>query len=54
MLQGRQDAAKKDFDRSQQLTSGKQIEPRLYLFSIEAQIKERRKRRENSLKGITE
>jgi tetratricopeptide (TPR) repeat protein len=54
LLQGRQDEAKKDFDKSRQLTSGKQVELRLYLLGIEAQIKERRRRRENSMKGITE
>ena len=54
MLQGKQDEAKKDFDKSRQLPSGKQIELRLYLLGIEAQIKVRRRQRENSLKGITD
>ena len=53
LLQGKQDAAKQDFDKCQQLTSGKKIELRLYLLSIEAQIKERRRRRADSLKGMT-
>jgi len=53
LLQGKQDEAKRDFDKSQQLKSGKQIELRLLLLSIEAQIKERRRRRADSLKGIT-
>jgi tetratricopeptide (TPR) repeat protein len=53
LLQGKRDEAKRDFDKSQQLTSGKQIELRLYLLGIEAQIKERRRRRADSLKGIT-
>lgn len=54
LLQGKQDEARKDFDKSRQLPSGRQIELRLYLLGIETQIKERRRRRENALKGITE
>jgi tetratricopeptide (TPR) repeat protein len=53
LLQGKQDEAKRDFDKSQQLTGGKQIQLQLHLMGIEAQIKERRRRRADSMKGIT-
>ena len=54
LLQGKKDEAERDFDKCRQLTSGKQIDLRVIMSGIEAQIKERRRRRDESLKGITE
>lgn len=54
LLQGKKDEAERDFDKCRQLTSGKQVDLRVIMSGIEAQIKERRRRRDESLKGITE
>lgn len=52
MLLGRQDEAKREFEKCRQLQSGKRIQLQLDLMGIEQQIKERRRRRADSLKGV--
>ena len=53
LLQGKRDEAKTEFDKCDRLASGQQFQLRLHLIGIEAQIRERRRRRANSLKGVT-
>ncbi len=53
LLQGREGEAKKEFEKCKGLKSGTQVQLQLYLLGIEAQIKERRRRRGDSLRGIT-
>jgi tetratricopeptide (TPR) repeat protein len=53
LLQGKESEAKREFDKCKQLHSGEQVQLQLYLIGIEAQIRERRWRRMDSLKGIT-
>ncbi len=53
LLQGKREEAEAEFDKCRRLTSGKQFQLGLHLMSIEAQIKERRRRRADALKGIT-
>ena len=53
LLQGKGDEAKKEFEKCRRLASGTQVQLQLYLLGIDAQIKERRRRRADSLKGVT-
>lgn len=53
LLQGKEGEAKIEFDKCKQLDSGRHVQLQLYLMGIEAQIRERRRRRADSLKGIT-
>lgn len=50
---GKQSEAERDFEKSRRLVGTERFEPQLHLMGIEAQIKERRRRRADSLKGIT-
>ena len=50
---GKQAEAEKDFEKSKRLPGAEQYQLQLNLLSIEAQIKERRRRRADSLKGVT-
>lgn len=53
LLQGKEDEAKKEFDKCSRLAGGGQFRLQFHLLNIEAQIKERRRRRAESLKGVT-
>jgi hypothetical protein len=53
LLQGKEGAASKEFEKCNGLKSGTQVQLQLYLLGIEAQVKERRRRRADSLKGVT-
>ncbi len=53
MLQGKEDGARTEFDKCRRLTNGKQFQLQLHLMDIEAQIKERRRRRADAPKGVT-
>lgn len=50
---GRQPEAERDFEKSKRLAGADQYQFQLNLMTIEAQIKERRRRRADSLKGVT-
>ncbi|MFL6332820.1 MAG: tetratricopeptide repeat protein [Pyrinomonadaceae bacterium] len=53
LLQGKRDEAKMEFDKCDRLASGQKFQLRLHLMGIETQIEERRRRRADSLKGVT-
>jgi hypothetical protein len=53
LLQGKEGEARKEFEKCKGLKSGTQVQFQFYLLGIDAQIKERRRRRADSLKGIT-
>jgi tetratricopeptide (TPR) repeat protein len=50
---GRRDEAERDFEKSRRLSGTEQYQLQLHLMTIEAQIKERRRRRAELLKGVT-
>lgn len=50
---GRQAEAERDFEKSKRLTGAERFELQLHLRSIEEQIRERRRRRADLLKGVT-